>query len=171
MAGFGCPPRQALGSCRLALRFTHQNGSAWSLKGAIELALQEYDAALASARRAVVTSHQHPATLSLIACVYAARNEPEKAERALTSLRNLTPDSSTVNGFYLAEGECALNRHDEALNLLEAAADIHAPELLEAAVTPLLDSLHGRPRFENLLKRIGITKNSAPRPVESEPGD
>jgi hypothetical protein len=48
-----------------------------------------------------------------------------------------------------------LGETERALTWLERAADLHADGLVYAAVHPALRSLHGQPRFQVVLDKVG----------------
>jgi hypothetical protein len=50
----------------------------------------------------------------------------------------------------------ALGDHDQALKCLEEAFQVRVSNLVFASQALELKSLHGDPRFEQLLRRIGI---------------
>jgi serine/threonine-protein kinase len=55
--------------------------------------------------------------------------------------------------FYSGTGQ-----KEEALVWLEKAYDSHDTELTWLKVDPMFKSLHGDPRYEDLLKRVGFPK-------------
>lgn len=57
----------------------------------------------------------------------------------------------TVSSVY-----AALNEADRSLDLLEMAAAYHERELTNLRISPFFADLHGHPRFQALLKRIGL---------------
>ena len=51
-----------------------------------------------------------------------------------------------------------LGETERALMWLERAADLHIDNLVYAAVHPALRSLHGQPRFQVVLDKVGAPK-------------
>jgi serine/threonine-protein kinase len=59
--------------------------------------------------------------------------------------------------FYSAAIYTAMGENDKAILSLEKAFDDHEVEMYWLNVEPLFRPLHGDPRFENLLKKIGFS--------------
>jgi serine/threonine protein kinase/tetratricopeptide (TPR) repeat protein len=57
----------------------------------------------------------------------------------------------------VASVHAVLKDTDRALDLLEMAAAYHERELTNLKISPFFAALHGHPRFEQLLKRIGLS--------------
>jgi serine/threonine protein kinase len=120
----------------------------YAAAGQHEKAIEECDLALALSRRA---------TLFLLeaAAVYAVLGEAGKARRILEEVEgNWKPDGTS--SFGIAVAHACLGEKDAAFEWLERAFYERAPVLILLKVNQRLDSLHGDPRFDDLVKRIGI---------------
>jgi hypothetical protein len=58
--------------------------------------------------------------------------------------------------FFAATVYTAMGANDKAIDLLEKAVTNHEVEIYWLKVEPLFRPLHGNPRFENLLLKIGF---------------
>jgi hypothetical protein len=58
--------------------------------------------------------------------------------------------------FYAAGIYTVMGENDKAILSLEKAFDDHEVEMYWLKVEPFFQSLHGDPRFENILKKIGF---------------
>jgi len=86
--------------------------------------------------------------------IYARRSELEKAENELAALMR---SSGRQNRRIAISGIlCALGRIDEAVDWLESAATAREPHVAALRKVPTLDQLRSHPRFQALLKRIGL---------------
>jgi len=86
--------------------------------------------------------------------IYAAQGETQKAETELEFLMNST---GRQNRRIATAGVLfALGRTDEALDWLEAAATAREPHIVTLRKAPDLESVKPNPRFQALLKRIGL---------------
>ena len=85
----------------------------------------------------------------------AASGRREGADAALAELAGLAA-SRYVSPVIGAQIRARLGETDAALDALERAADLRAPDLVWIAARPAFRSLHGHPRFERLLARVGL---------------
>ena len=81
-----------------------------------------------------------------------------KKDEALDVLRRLNElaDSTYVSPYYKAMVYAGLGDPDSAFENLDQAVTEREPFLITLAIFPLLDSLRPDPRFDLLLKRIGL---------------
>ena len=61
-----------------------------------------------------------------------------------------------VSGYYFSQVYLALGDTALALDWLERAAEEHSPLIVYVKVAPQFDRLRAEPRFQGLLRRIGL---------------
>ncbi|MFC2105906.1 tetratricopeptide repeat protein [Candidatus Bipolaricaulota bacterium] len=86
--------------------------------------------------------------------IYAARGETEKAEAELAVL--MGSSGKRNRRFAISVLLYALGRTEESMDWLEAAATAHEPFVIILGVLPECDPMRSHPRFQALLKRIGL---------------
>jgi TolB-like protein/lipoprotein NlpI len=120
-------------------------GMGLQFKGKLTEALSEYRTA------AAITDE--PFTLALLGQACARSGLREEAQRILTKLEQQSR-TKFVSGWSIAVIRLSLGDKDGALGALQNAIDQHAPEILTIKYDPLLDDLHGDPRFDALVQKV-----------------
>jgi TolB-like protein/Tfp pilus assembly protein PilF len=96
-----------------------------------------------------------PWTQSLLAYVYGRSGQPEQTRRALEKLEQLNRrrgmDAAPMVTAYIGTGN-----KDEAFAWLQKAFLEHSNALVGLKVDPIYDPLRSDPRFQGLLRRIGL---------------
>ena len=115
------------------------------------------DEAVATGERALRLDPEDPFSRAALAYAYARGGKRAEAERLLRSV----PDGAYFLRSMVAVG---LGRNDDALGLLEQAADVQDDYLGNVGADPVFDPLHGAPRFARLLRRLGLPTPSGPAP-------
>lgn len=103
------------------------------------------------------------------AYVYGRAGQRKQAWQALANWEqwNRTsrqPATATLLMAYVAAG-----KQDEAVAWLQKAIQEHSPALTTLKVEPALDPLRGDPRFQDVLRRVGLAGNSTPTEISSKP--
>jgi len=111
--------------------------------------------AVAEFKRAVEATNGDPFFLAPLGHAYALAGNRRKAEKILQTL-NDRAKKSYVSPFDLALVYTALGEKDKAFALLDKAAAEHSTFLVYSKWEPRLDPLRSDPRFQDLLKRIGL---------------
>ena len=111
-------------------------------------AVEECERALALVTTAVFGHLHVAATYPKIGKAVEARRIVEEAEK------NWKPGDGSSWG--IAAVHARLGDKDAAFEWLERAFQEHATFLVFVKFHPLFDALHGDPRFDDLVKRIGI---------------
>jgi TolB-like protein/DNA-binding winged helix-turn-helix (wHTH) protein len=97
-----------------------------------------------------------PWTWSWEAYVYGRAGEPVKARRALEELKRTIPgmrgDPVPLLGFAYA----GMNDRENSLAMLQKACLEHSNILTSLKVDPAYDFLRGDPRFQDLLRKVGL---------------
>ena len=116
----------------------------------------QFDEAIAASEKAAALSGRAPGALGFLGMSYGLAGRKDEANKALQELlelnrrRYVTP--AAVASVYIG-----LGHKDQAFFWLEKAYQEHSYYMAYLKVFPLVDSLRSDPRFEDLLRRIGLT--------------
>src|ERR1700722_17995313 len=114
-----------------------------------------YNEAIAELRKAIELSPGGTAFAANLAFAYASSGRTEEALKILNGQKNRPPDSFS-NAAEIALIYVGLNDKDQAMLWLEKAyAERFNPAVL---MRPCFDPLRSDPRFQDLLRRIGLTR-------------
>ena len=113
-----------------------------------------YPEAIAALEEAAALSGRDLVVIGELAETYALCAETQKAETILDELVARSRQEYVLAGCF-SRTHLALGRKDEALLSLDQAYDQCDPTLILIKVWPSYRPLHGNPRFESLLQRIG----------------
>jgi len=121
------------------------------------LALGMYDKALADERKALAIGGPTPLPLDLLGSTLAATGDREGAEETLAKLRELAKERY-ISEFFFTHTYMRLGDYDRTLDALETACNerFHRVVTIKVDVTYL--PLAANPRFQALLKRMGLDK-------------
>lgn len=126
--------------------YAHWNlGIAYRLKGQYSQAIAEYQTALRLS--------DDPTVLSYVGEVQAASGDRAAALKTLANLKERAK-KEYVPAFSMAVLYDAVGNRDEAFRQLEDAYRSHALELQLIRVDPMINSLRGDPRLDDLTKRV-----------------
>jgi len=114
-------------------------------KGQLTEAVAEY--------RAAAASTDEPYVRSLLAQACARSGLRDEAQRILIDLEE-QGRTKFVSGWTIAVIRLSLGDKDGAIDALEKAFDQNAPEILTIQFDPLLEDLHGDPRFDALVEKL-----------------
>ena len=92
----------------------------------------------------------------LEAYVYGRWGKQQQMERALAQWKRGSPDSAALSRFVLLQVYVATGRKEEALAFIEKSYREHSNLVTTLKVEPALDPLRGDPRFQELLRRVGL---------------
>lgn len=140
---------------RRALSVTPDFGVAHFGLGRIASAQGQHDVAIAEIERALAQSRSSSWLVEL-ARAYAAAGRPDDVKTVIAELDTRQRTGDRVSPDNLAYIAAAEGRADDALRILEDAADRHVAAMLWIGVDPRVDPLRGNPRFEKLLVRMGL---------------
>lgn len=91
------------------------------------------------------------------AAVYGRSGRPEEARRALAKLEQV-PASQIGLPAILLVAYSGTGQKERVLELLEKAYSEHSNAVMQIKVEPLYDPMRNDPRFQDLLRRIGLEK-------------
>ncbi len=123
--------------------------------GAVYLLAGKLEAAAQTGEKAVTLSGRSPRAVSELCGAYATMGRRQEATKLLQEL----VERSKFEGFSPAEKARAyarLGENQAALDCLEEACEQRSSWLIYSGVSPAFDSLHGDPRFQDLMRRLGM---------------
>jgi serine/threonine-protein kinase len=144
---------QALAIAKEMLEQDKSNPDAHTDVGRLYERLGRYQEAIAAYQEAIRLGDDSPDTQTLLGAAYARGGEREKA-RAI--LKRLETGQEYISPANLAILHVALGERDQAFAQLEAAYAAHAQDLIWLRGEWEFDELHSDPRFDDLVRRIGL---------------
>jgi tetratricopeptide (TPR) repeat protein len=124
-------------------------------RGSLHVRRGKLDAALAEFRQAATQSKEIPIYTAHLAFGHAVLGQREEAQELLKELTSQSAHAQ-VSLKVIAASYVALGDHDEAFSWLEKAYDSRDFFLPWIAVDYTFDTLRGDPRFDDLLRRMGL---------------
>jgi serine/threonine-protein kinase len=147
---------ECVAACQEGLVLTPRAGVLWYFKALAAMWGGDLETAVTSASRARELLSDHPAGRAGLGIVLARRGDSAAATQIL---EELIKDNAAVS---VAELATALGNLSDALDWLEAAFERRLPNLLSVGVDPNFDALRTHPRFERLLRGIGLRSTRTP---------
>lgn len=146
---------KAIAQCQVGLNFDPtylpariQLGLAYEQKGMLKEAIAELEKARNLAQNL-------PMAHALLAHAYATAGHKTAAQRELNVLTTMAK-SRYVPPSYFAIISIAMGDKNQAFAYLQKSYQDRSEQLLYLAVEPLVDPLHGDPRFDVLLRQVGL---------------
>jgi Flp pilus assembly protein TadD len=115
----------------------------------------KYKEAIAECQKAVSLSGGEPSTLAGLGHAYAVSGKRAEAQRVLAELKDLSK-RRYVAPLQIALIFAGLGDKVQALEWLERAYEDRSYRLTWVKADPPFDSLHNEPRFQDLLRRMGL---------------
>lgn len=109
---------------------------------------------LSEARAALEAEYKGKEGIDLDLCRATAMSDPARAVRTFRMLLRRRDYESRP--FFVAWQAARLHQTDLAVEWLEKAFAVRDPDLASIRVEPALDSLHGDPRYVELVKKVGL---------------
>jgi DNA-binding winged helix-turn-helix (wHTH) protein/tetratricopeptide (TPR) repeat protein len=106
-------------------------------------------------RRAMATAGRRPLMQAILGYVYGLAGDRDQARRTLAELEGLAGEGQ-VPMLYLVYPCIGLGKTERAFELLEKAYQDRSGLLVFLKVEPIFDSLRADPRFDDLLRRMGL---------------
>ncbi|HEU4511138.1 MAG TPA: protein kinase [Pyrinomonadaceae bacterium] len=116
-------------------------------------ALGRHKEAIDAAEKCVELLGKASQTLGRLGSAQALAGDIEAAQETLNEM-HLLAERRYVSPYHLALVNCALERTEVALDLLEKAYEIGDAKVLWIGVDPEIDLLHGHPRYNDLLRKM-----------------
>ncbi len=123
-------------------------GLAYQQKGMSEQAIDEL-------QKAIALSGRTPTTVAGLGYVYARAGKRDQARKVLSQLAELSK-RRYVPSLEVAVVYSALAEKDRAIAWLEKGYEEHAGWMPRLKVDPRLDDLRSDPRFQDLVRRVGL---------------
>jgi len=146
---------EAIQESRTALALQPDNGSALRNYGIVLIFNHQANEAIPVLEKAAAVTNRTPGVIGFLVWAYAHAGRRADALRLLDELKNrqqngYVPPAALMNAYL------GLEDNNEALDWLERAAEEQANALKYVKVFPIFDSLRGNPRFEDLVRRVGL---------------
>ncbi len=132
----------------------------WRLANALSAA-GRFDEALAEANELLRLTGRSPSSVSLLAGILAVTGREPDARRALAELLDRSR-REYVTPSIIADTYSFLGDHDSAMQWLERAFQDRANAVAYLAVDPSSRTVRTDPRFQSLLRRVGLADVKAP---------
>jgi serine/threonine-protein kinase len=147
---------EAVAACRAVLELNPGFGLAGYFLGLALLQSESPRDAVPALEAATAATARSAETVAALGSAYAAAGRRSDAECCLTELKTTT-QTRYVSPALPAQIVLALGRPEEALGYLEQARERRAAEMIWLAVRPTWAPLRGDPRFQSLLREVGLT--------------
>jgi eukaryotic-like serine/threonine-protein kinase len=122
--------------------------------------LGHYELAIAEGEKGVKLSGGSPLMSAALAQTFATAGRKKKAIRILDDLAKLTKQKY-VAPYFFAGIHIGLGEDDHAIEYLEKSYEEHSHWLIYLHIDPSMDGLRSNPRFQNLLRRVGLPLRQA----------
>jgi len=123
-----------------------------------------YDLAVTAGERAVTLSGGSPLIRAALAHTYAMAGRPAEARKLLDELAALRQRKYVASHFF-AGIHIGLGEIDTAIECLEKSFAEHSHWLMYLHIDPTMDALRSDPRFQDLLKRVGLPERATANPA------
>ena len=114
-----------------------------------------YEQAIATFQKGMTQAERHPQLVAALGHAYARSGKPDEANKALAELREMSK-RRYVSPYQFAVIYGGLGDKEQTFAWLEKAFQDRSVFLIWLKVEPLFDSLRDDPRFQDLLRRIGL---------------
>jgi len=118
--------------------------------------LRNYNQADAILQRVLAAAPNEPAVIAMAGHEYAVSGDLASARRMVSRLQQLS-QTRYVSPLYPALVYIGLGDHNAAFHSLDQAYDYGSDYLVYLGTDPWADPLRGDPRFQALLKKLGIS--------------
>ena len=147
---------KAVKQCQSVLELDPSFEHGWAAMVAAYLQMGKYEEAIAVINRQAA-NREGPWSWAWQAAVYGHWGHSEEARRALMTVEQ-APVSRTDRTATLLLGYVGTGEKEKALALLQHAYSEHSNAVVAIKVEPLYDPLRDDPRFQELLRRVGLSR-------------
>jgi tetratricopeptide (TPR) repeat protein len=132
---------------------------AHSYLGLVYEQMGEHEKAITAFQQAVLLSGRAAGEVAALAHAYALAGRSKDSQELLGELTGL-PDTRYVPPFFIALVYLGLGKVDQTFAWLGKAHGERSFDLLELQVDPRFDGIRSDPRFDDLLEKMNLHKNS-----------
>jgi eukaryotic-like serine/threonine-protein kinase len=133
--------------------------SYWIL-GLLLRKMDRYEQAIAEGEKGVKLSGGSPLMSAALAHTFATAGRRKEAIQILDDLTKLTKQKY-VAPYFFAGIHIGLGEDDRAIEYLEKSYEEHSHWLIYLHIDPSMDGLRSNPRFQDLLRRVGLPLSHA----------
>ena len=126
----------------------------WVL-GLLLRSMGRYELAITEGEKGVKLSGSSPLMSAALAQTFATAGKKKKAVQILDDLTKLTKQKY-VAPYFFAGIHIGLGENDRAIEYLEKSYEEHSHWLIYLHIDPSMDGLRSNPRFQDLLRRVGL---------------
>jgi TolB-like protein/DNA-binding winged helix-turn-helix (wHTH) protein/Tfp pilus assembly protein PilF len=126
------------------------------LLGRIRLARKDYASALSELSIASRAEIKDPAGLALLMYAYSRQGNKGESLKWAAKLKQMS-EHQYVSPYWMAVISLGFDDHNKAISLLNDACQTKSAGLMALKVDPLFDPLRSDPRFQDLLRKIGLS--------------
>ena len=119
-----------------------------------------YESAITEGEKGVKLSGGSPLMSAALAQTLASAGKRDQALQILGELTTLARQRY-VASYFFAEIHVGLGETERAIDYLEKAYEEHSHWLIYLHIDPSMDNLRSHPRFQDLLRRIGLPRTAA----------
>ena len=152
---FARKPDEAIAQLRKAIDMDPNFVRAHFLLGRALEQKREFAEAIAEFNKAVALSQDSTEVLAALGQGYAASGKRDEAQKILKELAGRSKEIY-ISPHFMAIIYASLGDNDRAFEWLDKALEKRFPPLIYLEVNPIWDNLRSDPRYEDLLRRIGL---------------
>jgi serine/threonine protein kinase/tetratricopeptide (TPR) repeat protein len=115
----------------------------------------KYNEAISEFGKAVTLSDENPRVVAELGYAYAVSKDKSRAQKVLNDLQKLSK-RKYVPPYSIALIYAGLGERDQAFRWLEKSYAERSGRMVELRADPMLDNLRSDPRFQDLLRRVGL---------------
>ncbi|MEP7037023.1 MAG: tetratricopeptide repeat protein, partial [Acidobacteriota bacterium] len=146
---------EAIAQCEKTVNLEPRYYNAYLYLGQAYEQKKMYKEAIATYQKGMSQSERNPKLLASLGYAYALNGERDKAKQTLGELREISK-RQYVSPYLFAVVYLGLGDKDQTFAQLDKAFQDRSFFLIWLKVEPLFDSLRDDPRFQDLLRRIGL---------------
>jgi Flp pilus assembly protein TadD len=124
-----------------------------------------YDEAIAELQKILTFNERRPVLLGALAHAYARSGRRGEALNLVSELKRIEAEErGYVSPFGIIWAYAALGEKEQAFAYLETCYQERRERMPWINVDPLMEPLRSDPRFEDLVRRMGLPTKNRPRP-------